>query len=118
MNITFNYEVVYLFKQLKTTSSEKAIFIISLFPILIFSFFSSYIYSKTRIIKRSSFLKPIILNKIIIYTCQIFVMFFIMTCNGWVILSVLLGLFFGYLSFHSKYRRKMSSEEHFEKLCC
>lgn len=118
MNITFDYKVVYLFKQLEIDKEHKIIFVLSLIPVLLFCFFSSYNYSKTRIIKRSSFLKPIIFSKIVTYICQIIVMFLLMTCNGWVILTCILGLFFGYLGFHSKYRRKISSEEHLEKLCC
>ena len=117
MNITFDYHVVYFFKEWEI-KNNKLYFFLSLIPVLIFSFFSTYIYSLNRIIKRSSYLRPIIFNKSMIFLCQIIIMFILMTCNFWVILTCILGLFLGYLLFLSKYRRKITSEQYMEKLCC
>ena len=45
-------------------------------------------------------------------------MLLLMTCNGWVVLVCILGLFSGYLCFRSPFVRKSCHEGNYESMCC
>ena len=104
MDISFNYDCYFLLKELKSDENKKALF--GLF--IVISIFSGilqfFLQSRNKLIRKSSLLTPIILNKSLFFAISTINMLLIMTCNGWIIISTMVGLFIGYFLFVSKYR--------------
>ena len=121
MDIEFSYTAIYFVKPLKVTPETKLYFYLSLAAVLLHSILAQ-LAVKYRVynIKRSTQIYGPVLVQFVIYLNRAISMLLLMTCNGWVILAVILGNFVGYVLFNSKFSKgsEDGQVDPENKLCC
>lgn len=115
MDITFDYTAVFFLKSWRVDGSKKGFFYLSLFLVFCFSLLTRLPFFYDSRDRKSLLLK--VLAKFLLYALSFITMFLLMTCNGWVILSVILGNFLGCVLFLESHK-KQSPLELAECLCC
>lgn len=101
MDIKFGIDCVFIFPQLSTKKDDKLyIFLIYLSGVIFYSIFTQFIISiQQRYLNTHS-------KKMLECICYfinlinwVFIMFLLMSCNGWVIIATVLSQIFGFLIF-------------------
>ena len=119
MDIEFRWDVQYPFKTLKIENDQKALFILSLILVFLFQILGQFItkFKIVNITRKTVFWQQIVLH-FVIYSYKALAMLILMCCNGWVIITLLLGQFSGYMLFSSKYFRSECPGNLDNKVCC
>ena len=117
MNIEFSYTAAYFLRDWKTNPDNPTVFIVSLTAVFIFALVNQAVFSKrVAVVTRNTNVLGAILFQTVVYVFKAMLMLLLMTCNGWVILSVILGSIFGYAIYGGD--DTISHTDFENKMCC
>jgi hypothetical protein len=106
MDIEFRYDVQYPLKGLRIEKDDVGIYYLALLAVILFQVAGQFItkFKIVHVTRQTSIVTQTALH-FAIFSYKAIAMLLLMTCNGGVIIAILVGQFIGYLLFSSKYFR-------------